>query len=122
MRLSVGGSTSNPTPTRPSATPPHGQPGRFPWATSHSTSHSGTVATNSDVIPELTRCSAHETAPLPINSRSAPTMAELRHSSAVGAAAPRHLTIPYIKLPATRNRTAPIAKGGIVATPQRIAR
>src|SRR5688572_9307542 len=79
------GSTSRPTPARPIPTPMSlVTRGGCPCAHSQSTSQSGTVATRSDAIPELTRCSAHDTAPLPMNSSRHPTTAELFHSALVG--------------------------------------
>jgi len=50
------GSTSSATPTSPTTTPTSCMTrGRFPWYASHSTSQSGTVATSTEAIPELTR-------------------------------------------------------------------
>ena len=117
------GSTSSPTPTSPTSTPAScGTRGRFPCHASHSTSHSGTVATSTDASPELTRRLAHDTAPLPTNNSSAPTMAALRHSTRPGAGAPRARAHATSTLPASRKRTAPSVKGGMVSTPQRMAR
>jgi hypothetical protein len=56
---------------------------------SKTTIHSGVMATTSAARPDGTNCSAQDTAPLPIVSRSAPTIAVLIHWRRVGFARSR---------------------------------
>ncbi len=86
------GPTSSASPPRPPATPSTtAGVGRWPPGRSASiaTTQRGTSATSSAARPELIRCSAHTTPPLPPHSMSTPTTAAARHSPAVGRTAPR---------------------------------
>lgn len=112
------GATSHATPTKPSNRPATvSNVGRFPPGQDHSisTMKSGLMPMISAVSPEGMDCSAHATSPLPPTSKNTPTTALRPHWAAVGQGAPCHLTHASRIGPATRNRRAVIANGGMVS-------
>ena len=72
--------------------------------------------------PDGTLCSAQTTPPLPHRSISPPMRNAGGRSRAAMRDAPRYFTHASSRPPATRYRTDAIVNGGIVSTPQRIAR
>jgi len=69
------------------------------------------------------RVSDHDTAPFPPRKKSTPRIAAAFHSSRVGRLVScRSASQPYRRLPAIRNRTPAISRGGIVSMANRMAR
>jgi hypothetical protein len=95
----------------------------FGRSQSTSTMQHGTTPTIRAATPDATRSSDHTTKPLPNTSSSTPTIAVVRHSARVGAAAPpKTRANAYSIVPATRNRVAAMKNGGSVSIANRIAR
>jgi len=121
---SAVGPTRIATPTNPTTMPtPASRGRRSPSRIRPKTAtQTGIIAMSSAAMPEGMVCSPQATMPIPPPSRSAPTMAESRHSRRVGGwnvaapDAPRSTDQAMRTLPARPNRAAAIRKGGIVST------
>jgi hypothetical protein len=91
-------------------------------AESMATIHSGTVATGTAARLEGMNREAQTTPPLPPSKRKIPTVAALRHSTAVGTGSPALRRQMHKHAPETKKRNAADRKGGMVSTAKRIAR
>jgi hypothetical protein len=86
------------------------------------TMKSGSTATRRAARPDAIRSSAQTTPPLPQRSISPPVRNAGPRSRRATRGAPRTFANRRRALPATRYRTPDRVKGGIVSSPQRIAR
>jgi hypothetical protein len=101
------------TPAKPIARPILSRRfGHWPYMPENSAANSGMLATATAAMPELTRCSAKQTRPLPKPSNNKPVNAALRHCNGVGEAIPRMRRNPYSTTPAHRKRTPASRNGG----------
>ena len=101
------------TPAKPMTSPTVSRRfGHSPYRPMNSAANNGMLATATAAMPELTRCSAKHTRPLPRPSSNTLLNAALRHCNAVGAAMPRMRKKPYIATPAHRKRNPASRNGG----------
>src|SRR6266542_2811177 len=121
------GLASSAAPAKPTASPSApSRVSRWPVAMRSKTAiQSGMVAMTSELIPVSTLVSAQATPVLPPRKSAAPTTAAAAHSRRPGRSrslSPRRIDQTYRSAPATRNRSAPIRKTGMVSIASRIPR
>jgi hypothetical protein len=83
---------------------------------------SGSVASNTEVNPDGTNCSAQNTAPYVITNISDPMTSRLLHSLPEGRCRPQSRMTAYSSVPAKKNRDPAANSGGTCCTAIRIAR